>query len=60
MYFPFLFPLSVSWQTFRVPDVGSTTSKSGMVKNVRVAVGIDLPSFSAEKLFARPVSGQTI
>ncbi len=36
--------------------VGSAISKSGMVENVRAAVGFALPSVFVQKLFTLPVS----
>ncbi len=39
--------------------VGSAISKSGMVENVGVAVGIASPSVSFQKLFPLPVSWPT-
>ncbi len=36
-------------------NVGSEISKSGMVENMRVAVGIASPSLSVQKLFLLPV-----
>ncbi len=37
--------------------VDSATSRSGVVENVWVAVGIASPALSVEKLFSLPVSG---
>ena len=54
-----LFPLPVSWPTLEFPmsgRVGNVISKSGMVENVGVAVGIALPSVTDQKLFPLPVS----
>ncbi len=39
--------------------VGGAISKSGMVENVGLAVGIASPSFSLYKLFPLPVSWTT-
>ena len=59
-YFHFLFPLPVSSRhlSFRCRPmsgrVGSVISKSGVVDNVGVAVGIASPSVSFQKLFPLP------
>ena len=58
-YFHFRFPFPVSWQTLAFPmsaDIGSVISKSGMVENVGVAVGIASPCVFVVKLFQLPVS----
>ncbi len=44
-----LFPLPVSWPTFKLPmsdNVGSVIFGSGIVENVALAVGIAVQSFS--------------
>jgi len=69
-YFLFRFPLPVSWPTFEVSDVGrcwvmsptpdptygSVICRSGVVENVRVAVGVALLSLCGHELLLCPVS----
>jgi len=59
--FPLQFPLPVSWPSFKLQtsaDVGQCRQchiRSRRVENVRVAIGIALPSISVQNIFLLPV-----